>query len=155
MRMQRCYGDSSDRSISPSFVQPHKSIASSSSCRRISRTLVAPCSPPMHRPHKIGLPIRTALAPGAIALTTSLRRPLSVPHLSLAPPETRRVNSYHDCFFSGRFRPVYQLLGNRTVLVDIELNPARTRCLRKNRLHRCIREGTENEQGPHRLGRFC
>src|SRR5205807_8730477 len=41
------------------------------------------------------------------------------------------------------------------VLVDVELKPARTRCLRKNRLHCGVRERTENEQGPRRLGRVC
>src|SRR6218665_136359 len=59
---------------SASVAEPVRAIAISSSSRNRRSTWATPAAPPLARPYSAGRPISTALAPSAMALSTSVPR---------------------------------------------------------------------------------
>ncbi len=70
----------------------------------------------------------------------------AVPDVALAPPYARQVHRQHERAIARRLGAAYQLLRDRAILIDIELEPKRTGCDGRGLFERARRHRADDHQ---------
>src|SRR5260370_28516622 len=70
-------------------------------------------------------------------------------HLARSDAKHRRIDSNAESLATGRFKPLNQLPGKRSIFLEVELEPEWTFCHRGQFLDCYCRVGTDNNRSTH------